>query len=174
MIEFLKEFFHHLMFIGLCLFFMNILQKLFLIILKKTVQAHMFYFDKKTEIKSNKCAINIENIRNISGELLPSHLRSAKFDWVDIKKDYFCIRIYNDELPKNEQASSSIMLYLSPEEVPTLFAFKLISIILMYRWLPITFKSGSINLKLSKKMLRLIEIKLGKIRTHNFNSEKLR
>lgn len=162
------KFLEHLMFIGLCLLFIWMAKKLFLILLKKTVQAHIIYFDKKQEIKKGKCEINIKNITSISGE--PSPHNSAKFGWVDTEKNYFCIRIYDKNLEESEQASNSIMLRIKPEEVPFIFAIKLISLILRYRF----FKSGYIDLKLSKRMLRLIELKLDKIRHHNFNSKNLK
>lgn len=171
--EFLLKFIEHLFFVTLNFIFIWGIRKLFLNSLKNTIQSHIFYGTKEESIKMGKCGVKITNINKINSIHIPSTHSIGKFDWVDNKKEYFCIRIINPELEHRQQINSSIMLHIKPEEIPFGFGLKLFFLIIGYKNLPKIFKSGNMEIKASKKMLLVLENKIDKIGTFVFNLKNI-
>ena len=174
MIEILCKFVEHLLFVILCFIIIWGVRKSFLFVLKNTIKKHIFYSTKEESIKNGKCGIKLVNVRKINDAHIPLTHTIGKFDWVDERKDFFCIRIVNPELEHRPQIDSSIILQIKSNEIPVCFGLKLFLLRISYKVLPNIFKSGEIKIKASKKMLLVLEDKMNKISTFIFNMKNIK
>lgn len=148
---------------GICLILIYLFQRYFLVMLKSITKNGWFFNNKQDLIGSKRCSIYINFKKLQYNDLFYGR------DTLELifRNDKLNISIYNKNLEENEKIQNTLNFNLKLKEVPFLFSLKLTYLIALYKLIPKSIETGSININPTKSMALLIDDKIS-----SFNSIK--